>query len=196
MFGDAKTLVGANEALTDVELLVAYAKKSETIRAKAEGCIHVKGYVDIAPDHWAAKEIYQLSDKGIIGGVDHVRYVPNQLVKHGEVTDFLAKALNVDQVTVEKAIGLIGSEPKSPFTREEMALAMKWIYETKTGKQLTSTEVSSFSDDAQITAGAKTAVSSLAKAGLLSGRPGNLFAPKEAATRAEVAHVISTLLNQ
>lgn len=195
MFGDAKTLVGANEALTDVELLVAYAKKSETIRAKAEGRINVKGFVDIAPDYWAAKEIYQLSNKGIIGGVDNARYAPNQLVTHGEAIDFLAKALSVDQVTVQKAIGLVGSEPKSPLTREEMALAMKWIYETKTGNQLTSTEVSPFSDDAEITTGAKSVVSSLAKAGLLSGRLGNLFAPKEAATRAEVAHVISSLLN-
>jgi 2',3'-cyclic-nucleotide 2'-phosphodiesterase (5'-nucleotidase family) len=195
MFGNAKTEVGANEALTDVELLVAYAKKIGTIRVNAEGRIIVKGFADIPSDYWAVQEIYGLSSKGIIGGVDDARYAPNQTVTRGEVIDFLAKALKLDQKAVVSAGGLNGLDPKESLTREEMALVMKWIYETKTGKQLTSTEVSLFGDDAQIADGAKAAVSGLAKQGLLNGRPGNLFVPKDKATRAEIAHVIWTLLS-
>ncbi|MBD0378592.1 5'-nucleotidase C-terminal domain-containing protein [Paenibacillus sedimenti] len=195
MFGNAKTVVGANEALTDVELLVAYAKKSGTIRAKEEGRINVKGFTDIPSDYWAAQDIYRLSNKGIIRGVDDARFAPNQMVTRGEVIDFLAKALVLDQKALENEGGLKGLEPKNPLTREEMVLMMKWIYETKTGKQLASTEESPFADDAQIAIGVKAAVSGLAKQGLLNGRPGNLFAPKDTATRAEIAHVIWSLLS-
>ncbi|SEC08227.1 5'-nucleotidase C-terminal domain-containing protein [Paenibacillus sp. GP183] len=195
MFGQAKTVVGANEALTDVELLVAYAKKIGTIRVKAEGRIIVKGFADIPSDHWAVKEIYELNRLGIFGGVDDARYAPNQMVTRGEVIDYLAKALTLDQKTVLSQSGLNGLNPKEPLTREEMALMMKWTYETRTGNKLGSTEASPFADDALIADDAKAAVTGLAKQGLLNGRPGNLFVPKDKATRAEISHVIWTLLN-
>jgi 5'-nucleotidase len=195
MFSNAKTEVGANEALTDVELLVAYAKKIGTIRVKTEGRIIVKGFADIASDYWAVKEIYELSGLGIISGLDDARFAPNQMVTRGEVIDFLDKALKLDQKTVLSTSGFNGLAPKEPLTREEMALVMKWTYEARTGKQLESTEASHFADDAQIADDARAAVSGLAKQGLLNGRPGNLFAPKDKATRAEISHVIWTLLN-
>jgi 2',3'-cyclic-nucleotide 2'-phosphodiesterase (5'-nucleotidase family) len=195
MFGNAKTEVGANEALTDVELLVAYAKKIGSIRVKEEGRIVVNGFADITSDYWAVQDIYGLSRIGIIGGVDNARYAPNQIVTRADVIDYLAKALKLDAKAVLSQGGLNGLDPKGPLTREEMALVMKWTYETKTGKQLGSTEASPFADDAQIAADAKAAVSGLAKQGLLNGRPGNLFVPKDKATRAEISHVIWTLLN-
>jgi 2',3'-cyclic-nucleotide 2'-phosphodiesterase (5'-nucleotidase family) len=195
MFGNAKTEVGANEALTDVELLVAYAKKIGSIRVKEEGRIVVNGFADITSDYWAVQDIYGLSRIGIIGGVDNARYAPNQIVTRADVIDYLAKALKLDAKAVLSQGGLNGLDPKGPLTREEMALVMKWTYETKTGKQLGSTEASPFADDAQIAPDAKAAVSGLAKQGLLNGRPGNLFVPKDKATRAEISHVIWTLLN-
>jgi 2',3'-cyclic-nucleotide 2'-phosphodiesterase (5'-nucleotidase family) len=195
MFGNAKTEVGANEALTDVELLVAYAKKIGSIRVKEEGRIVVNGFADITSDYWAVQDIYGLSRIGIIGGVDNARYAPNQIVTRADVINYLAKALKLDAKAVLSQGGLNGLDPKGPLTRGEMALVMKWTYETKTGKQLGSTEASPFADDAQIAADAKAAVSGLAKQGLLNGRPGNLFVPKDKATRAEISHVIWTLLN-
>jgi 2',3'-cyclic-nucleotide 2'-phosphodiesterase (5'-nucleotidase family) len=195
MFGNAKTEVGANEALTDVELLVAYAKKIGSIRVKEEGRIVVNGFADITSDYWAVQDIYGLNRIGIIGGVDNARYAPNQIVTRADVINYLAKALKLDAKAVLSQGGLNGLDPKGPLTREEMALVMKWTYETKTGKQLGSTEASPFADDAQIAPDAKAAVSGLAKQGLLNGRPGNLFVPKDKATRAEISHVIWTLLN-
>ncbi|WP_248930186.1 5'-nucleotidase C-terminal domain-containing protein [Paenibacillus hamazuiensis] len=198
MFAGAKTVVGANEALTDFELLIAYAEKKGVLSAKTEGRITVNGFADVTSDHWAAQDIYGLSAKGIIAGVDVTRFAPLEAVTRGEFSGYLAKALGLGRPELETALGWSGAGLSEQLTREEMAVAMKWAYAKKTGKTPVSGSPgdTTFADDAMIDPVARAAVSELARDGLLSGRPDNRFAPKEPASRAEIAHVVWVLANR
>ncbi|WP_141335876.1 5'-nucleotidase C-terminal domain-containing protein [Paenibacillus sp. tmac-D7] len=195
MFGNAKTVVGASEALTDFELLIAYAKKLETISSKVEGRIQVNGFADVTSDHWAQKDVYSLSSKGIMNGIDDARFAPNQSITRSEFTGYLAKGFGLEQQTITDESGLTGMEPKDALTREEMAVVMKYIYETKTGKQLEAVASTPFEDDNLIADEARAAVSGLTARGLLNGRMPTMFAPKAYATRAEIAHIIMNLIS-
>ncbi|UUZ81159.1 5'-nucleotidase C-terminal domain-containing protein [Paenibacillus sp. P26] len=190
MFGGAKTIVGASEARTDVEPLVAYAEQLSTISAKTEGRIGVNGFADVTSDHWAAEAVYGLSGKGILNGVSEARFAPNQAVTRGEFAGLLARALGLERQAVTGWYGSGSADLQEPLTREEMAVILASAYQAKSGKRLASEPVSTFGDDGELAESAKAAVSGLAKEGVLSGRGQNLFVPKANVTRAEMAKVI------
>jgi 2',3'-cyclic-nucleotide 2'-phosphodiesterase (5'-nucleotidase family) len=195
MFGNAKTVVGASDALTDFELLIAFAKKQGTVSSKIEGRIKVNGFADVTSDHWGQKDVYGISSKGIMNGIDDARFSPNQSITRNEFTGYMAKALGLEQQTISDKSGLTSMEQKDALTREEMAVVMKYIYEMKTGKKLEGSNNLLYEDANQIAGEARAAVSGLTERGLLNGRMPTIFAPKEKATRAEIAHVIMSMIS-
>jgi len=75
------------------------------------------------------------------------------------------------------------------ITREDMCL-MLYRYAAASGKTLPATvQKQNFSDDASISASARTAVYALQQAGVISGMGNGTFAPKGSATRAQVAQI-------
>ena len=56
-------------------------------------------------------------------------------------------------------------------------------------------EAFTFADDGKIASWAKVEVTAMQQAGIISGRPGNLFDPEGNATRGEAAKMISILLD-
>lgn len=197
MFGKAKTLVGASEAVTDFELLSAYVEKKGSVDAKLEGRIRVDGFADVTSDHWAARSVYGLSGKGFMTGADGVRFIPNGPATRGEFIGHLAKVLCMEQSKIESALAWSAGLREEKLVREDMAVALKWALENKTGNRLTpaAAVLEPFTDGPDISAEARPAVSALVQHGTLAGRQDHQFAPKEPATRAEVAHVLWKLVS-
>jgi len=83
--------------------------------------------------------------------------------------------------------------PNEPVTREQMAV-MLVNYFRYIGADLKTTEAENvFADDGRISDWAKGAVKSVRQAGIIGGKPGNLFDPQGNATRAEVAAIFSRI---
>jgi hypothetical protein len=80
--------------------------------------------------------------------------------------------------------------PEANVTREQTATLL-YSYAQYAGITLPETTAyTAFADDAGTASYAKDAVAALVKAGIISGKPDNLFDPKGSATRAEVAAVL------
>jgi hypothetical protein len=80
--------------------------------------------------------------------------------------------------------------PDAPVSRQDLSVIL-YNYIRFAGKGLPAErEYAGFADDADIAAYAGDAVRALYGAGVINGRPGNLFDPKGAATRAEVAAML------
>ncbi|WP_199615890.1 5'-nucleotidase C-terminal domain-containing protein [Paenibacillus alkalitolerans] len=186
MFENAQTVVGPNEALTDFELLAAYASKLKTVDVQTEGRIVVKGFADVTSRHWAHAAVKELTGGGLMSGVGEGRFAPKISLSRGEVQAAASGFLD-SSVSIWEEIGLDGTDANAPVSREELALAVKWLYEKKTAKSVPAETKSPFEDDTQISDKMRTAVAGLSKLGILEGRPDNKFMPKENATRAEFA---------
>ncbi|MEK5465380.1 sugar-binding protein [Paenibacillus sp. FSL R7-0210] len=79
-------------------------------------------------------------------------------------------------------------EPNSPVTREQM-LVMLYNYMKYKGYEIPESQSKSFADESQISSWALKAVQAQQGIGIVSGKPGNFFAPQANATRAEVATI-------
>ncbi|MCP1308076.1 5'-nucleotidase C-terminal domain-containing protein [Paenibacillus tyrfis] len=197
MFAKAKPLVGAGEALTDFELLAAYASKQKQVHVQPEGRIAVKGFADVPSGHWAHAAVKGLTDVGVVSGAGEGRFAPNAGLSRKEAGEMVSKALaGKVNASVWNELGLDGEDMTTPVVRQELALLAKWLYEKKTGKTLPAAAKSPFADDAAMPDGMKAAVSGLAQLGLVEGRQSNQFAPQEQATRAEVAHLVWNILSK
>jgi len=83
--------------------------------------------------------------------------------------------------------------PIAPVTREQIAV-MLWNYAQFKGIPLEPEPVAAdFADAGMVSAWAREAVGAIHAAGVITGRPGNLFAPQGIATRAEVATMVMRL---
>lgn len=197
MFAEAKPLVGAGEALTDFELLAAYASKLKQVHIEPEGRIVVRGFADVPSGHWAYAAVKGLTDAGVMSGAGEGRFAPNTGLSRKEAGEMVSKALAGEaQVPVWSELGLGGEDMAAPIVRQELALIAKWLYGKKTGKTLPAAAKSPFADDAAMPDGMKEAAAGLAQLGLVEGRQPNQYAPKEQATRAEFAHLVWNILSK
>jgi len=87
-------------------------------------------------------------------------------------------------------------EPSADVTRAEMAVMLD-RYMKYNGFTLPAAASSvAFNDSAAIRDWASAEVSSLTRAGIFEGRPGNLFEPQAIATRAEVATIFARFVQK
>ncbi|MDH7574058.1 MAG: S-layer homology domain-containing protein [Clostridia bacterium] len=181
-----------------------------------------KTFADIQ-GHWAQKDIELMAGLGIAGGVAPDRFDPNGLVTRAQFAAFLVRSLGLAEVkpatasftdvgpgawyygAVEtaRAAGLVGGYPDRTFkpdqriSREEIA-AMVVRALAKAGKPVEVADpeavLSRFADQAAIGAWAREAAAQAVEAGIVGGREGNRFAPKENATRAEAVVMLKRML--
>ena len=86
--------------------------------------------------------------------------------------------------------------PNAGITRQDIA-AILLRYAQKTGNtSLPEPEALGFKDSGSVEAYAAPAVSSLQKAGIFAGRPGNIFDPSGFATKAESARIIAAYMER
>lgn len=84
--------------------------------------------------------------------------------------------------------------PSYNITREQMA-AMLFRYARFMNFEMPRIRTGSFYDDIYVSRWARASVNAMFEAGVISGRPGNVFDPQGEATRAEVAALLKNFLN-
>ncbi|WP_391574842.1 S-layer homology domain-containing protein, partial [Cohnella sp.] len=179
-----------------------------------------KNFEDVAAKHWALSVIQELAAKQIVNGITDTKFAPEKKVTRSEFAAMLVKALRLKPAAVSTAFedvpknawyseavaaayahglikGLSDSRfaPQEQITREQMAIMVMNAY--KISLKADSSEVAlEFKDSSEISRWAQTSVTEAGSLGLMKGRNGNLFAPKDNASRAEAVQVISNLLQQ
>ena len=166
--------------------------------------------------HWAADNILFVASRGLLSGTSDTTFSPNtgmtrgmfvtalgrlaginpDSYKTGKFTDVKADAYYAPYVNWAAQTGIVEGvtaitfAPDTNINREQMAVIMA-NYAKKLGYDLPQTlRTVTFADNANISSWAKDAVKTMQQAGILAGKNGNKFDPKETATRAEVATVL------
>lgn len=179
-----------------------------------------KSFEDVTATHWAYDAIKKLAAKQIVLGVSETEFAPKQKVSRAEFASLITRALGItaeDPVVfkdVEPAkwyapsiaaayeAGIITGRsldvfaPEQTINREEMASMIYKAYLHQKGQNAAANRSSNFKDAVTISGWAANAVAAVQELGIMNGRGGSLFMPKEQVNRAESAQVISLLLDQ
>lgn len=173
--------------------------------------------------HWAKQDVILLASKGLIEGVDRVRFAPDKPVTRAEFTSLLVRSLGMkkpevsgtsftdvqkgdwfaDAVETAADLGLVEGfrngefRPNEQITREQMsALLVRAL--SKAGTKLDTADVQEtlrrFKDAEEIGSWSEASVAAAVKAGLMKGRSAGKFVPDAPSTRAEAAVVLKRML--
>lgn len=166
--------------------------------------------------HWAKANIVRAVEKGLFSGIDENTFDPEGLTTRGMFITVIARLNGADlsgykeskfaDVSPEDYFGAAvawGNEkniitgidensfaPNETLSREQIAVIL-YRYAQLMNKAVTETaDISGFADYSEVADYAKDALSWANKMGVVSGRDGNMLAPKGSATRAEVATML------
>ncbi|UKS26050.1 choice-of-anchor I family protein [Paenibacillus sp. HWE-109] len=169
---------------------------------------------------FAKDYITYLSSRDVIKGVSEGSFAPEASITRADFALILARIAGADlssftgtaftDIKVDsyyaKAVqwaaakGITGGvregefAPGASITREQMAtMITRFAASMKVTLQAT-VQATEFADKASIPAYALEAAKALQQAGIISGKSGNLFAPKETASRQEAAKMLALLL--
>ena len=185
--------------------------------------IHIV-FEDVRENDWFAPYVNDLVGMGIINGKGTAEngnpcFDPQGMITRGEFSKILAFASGEDLNTeetggsfadvkghwAEKYInwanqkGIVTGFPDGTFqadqsiTREQIAVMLVRFAEYKGVNLPEKTEKALFADDSLITWSSES-VYTMQKAGVINGKPGNLFDPRGNASRAEAAKMVSAFL--
>lgn len=166
--------------------------------------------------HWAKDDIDFAAIRGLLSGTSATTFTPNGSMTRGmfvtalgrlagidpaaysssRFTDVPATAYYAPYVAWAVSKGIVNGtgdqtfSPNAVITREQMAVMMQ-RYAEKLGYTLpVAREAEIFADEGQITGSMKDAVRAIQQAGVMNGKDGHRFGPKDTATRAEAAAVL------
>lgn len=175
--------------------------------------------------HWARDDVEALAKLGIARGVGNNRFDPDATLNRAQFTAFILRALDLKEVApvagrfadvpvdawyagvAEAAYvhGLVVSReagvfaPNAAITREEIAdLVARAL--AKAGRTITVADpeavLAKFTDAAEISAWARPGAAAAGLSGIVGGRPGGRFAPRENATRAEAMVMLKRMVGR
>ena len=171
---------------------------------------------DIA-GHWAEEYIASLYEKSIVSGSGEGKFNPDSNITRAEFIQILYNMSNMTSdgsqsfkdvkagdwfsqaVAWAVNFGITSGTSEDTFspyekiTREQMA-AMIYRYATLMGADWQTSETGEFADEGEIAEYAKYQVRWAKGEGIISGRPDGSFGPKDNATRAESAAMLSRLV--
>jgi hypothetical protein len=200
----------------------SYKDGAVTFKTAATGTYgtvyNAKAFTDTS-GHWASGNITFVSARGLFGGIGNGLFDPNSTMTRAMFAQVLANIEGVDlsvytassfadaaagawyAPAVEWAAGagivsgygngLFG--PEDDISREQMA-QMLINYVKYKGYALPARQTATFNDEASIASWAYEAVKQIQAAGVVSGKPGNIYDPKGNATRAEVATIFARFI--
>ncbi|MBP1993065.1 S-layer homology domain-containing protein [Paenibacillus eucommiae] len=178
-----------------------------------------KHYSDVHANHWAAEVIKEMSAKHLIHDAG-AKLFPEEGMTRAQYIAMLAQAFNMGESKtipfndvadgawyagwVAKAVeeGLVNGYGNGKFgpddiiQREQMAVILLRAYEWKTKKSFQTSLTSEYQDREQISDWAINAIDAATEIGMLQGKSGNLFDPKQAVTRAESIMAIHSMLQK
>lgn len=170
-------------------------------------------------NHWAKEYVNTVVQRGLFNGVSDTQFSPNTSMTRAMFVTVLGRLAGADVSSAEKTAftdvkegswyasyvswgvdnGIVKGvsdtsfAPDQTITRQEMAVFLS-RYAEFAKITLKDGDAVNFADSSDISAYAADAVSQMAKAGLLNGVGDNKFAPKNTATRAEVAALLARFI--
>ena len=169
--------------------------------------------------HWASGHIDFASARGIVGGIGDNLFSPDTSMTRAMFAQVLANIEGIDltqyttsrftDVAVDewyapaiewaasaRIVGGYGNGrfgPSDSVTREQMA-GILTKYAKYKGYELPTGQRGVYADESSVSPWAIEAVKSMQGAGIITGKPGNRFEPREAATRAEVVTMVARFI--
>ena len=186
-----------------------------TLCVPAMAAVEDTGFSDVAANAWYADAAQYVRDNGIMNGTSATTFSPNSTMTRAMLAAVLYRAAGspaVSQTADFRDVaagayyanaaawassrgivtgygnGLFGSN--DPVTREQIA-AILWRYQ---GSPAPAGTAASFADQSSISSYAVNAVAWARENGIVGGMEGNRFAPKNNATRAQVAVILQNFL--
>ncbi|GKU76762.1 NEAT domain-containing protein [Paenibacillus sp. L3-i20] len=166
--------------------------------------------------HWAKSSIEQAASLNILSGYADGSFRPNDKITRGQFAVMISRALMLEGEDTDNVFADSSSTPnwaKAHIARVVAAGIMSGFEDEtfRSGEQLTRVQLAiivaraanlkledgakiDFADAASIPVWAQKEVTAAAKAGLVTGKDNNKFAPNEVATRAEALTIILRLL--
>ena len=199
---------------TKIMAVTEDGSKTAYCTINVEEAVSGSAFTDIA-DSWAKDNIEKMVSLGVIGGYDDGSFKPNATITRAEFVTILVKALvqcgklsgtssdsgfpdtyfHWASSYISTAIDndIVGGVSKNAFspnnniTREEMAVIIARAFALTDSDSSQST---AFADSSSIDSWADQYITATCASGIMTGRSGNLFGPKENSTRAEAVTVI------
>lgn len=190
---------------------------TESTSTPIEDNINTYDFADLDTSHWAYEYIISLMDKGILSGYDDNTCRPDSFITRAEFVTLLCRAVgdNVSEysyngefldvsssdwyapyIQYAKDKGYITGDENNMFmpdeniTREDICVILDRVVSDDN-----SSSTHSFLDENDISDYAKASVNRMYNLGVISGNENNEFKPKDSATRAETAKMISKILD-
>ena len=177
--------------------------------------VQSSGFTDVAASDWFYSAVRYAYENGLMTGTGSGAFSPNATITRGMLVTILYRLEDEPAVTAanpftdvssgsycEKAAawaaanGIVGGYgdgcfgPNDALTREQLA-AILYRYAQYKGYDLSaSADLSGYSDQAGISAFARTAMARANAEGLITGTSGSLLSPKGTATRAQTAMIL------
>ena len=204
-----------------ITVTTADGGKSAVCEIKVTAKAPEVNFSDVAADAWYVSYVYDLAGKGIINGITPTTFDPEGKITRGQFVKILAYAsgddlsaysgdsvfadanahwskANINWAYTNKIVyGKSDTQfaPDANITRQEMAVMIKRYADYKAITLPKTNAPITFTDEAEIAAWAKEAVSAMQQANIISGFPDGTFAPQGNATRAQAAKMISVFLS-
>ena len=173
-------------------------------------------FTEIFETNWFYDAVLFCYNQGLMLGTSETTFGPDIPVTRGMIVTILGRQSGADisqysasdfidvrpgeyyarfiewarQSGIVEGVGANMFAPDAPVTRQDLAVLFS-RFAAATDMELPVLLVyNGFADGNEISPYAKEAVAQLYKAGIISGKPGNIFEPSGAATRAEVAAIL------
>lgn len=186
-----------------------------TLCVPAMAAVEDTGFSDVAANAWYADAAQYVRDHGIMNGTSGTTFSPNSTMTRAMLATVLYRAAgsptvsqtanfrdvstgayysdaaawaSVNGIVTGYGNGLFGSN--DPVTREQIATIL-WRYQ---GSPAPAGTAANFTDQSTISSYAVNAVAWARENGIINGMEGNRFAPKNNATRAQVATILRNYL--
>ena len=176
----------------------------------------VNPFTDVLSSDWFYDDMQYVHENGLFAGTSANTFSPQLPMTRGMVVTVLGRLAGIDiddysgasfddvdtaqwyapyakwaaEIGIVSGIGNNNYAPNADISRQDLA-AILYNYAVKMGITLPETETAADFDDGSDIAGyATAAVTAMQKAGIINGKPGNVFDPQGIATRAEVAAML------
>jgi hypothetical protein len=189
--------------------------KDERPAEASAGTAQSLRFADVDAVAWYYGDVEFAVSRGLFVGTGASAFSPNEPMTRGMLVTVLGRLCGVDASAYASAgfddvdanmyyapyiawaaeNGIVlgtgdGFAPDADITRQDLALILMRIADFRGDALSAKRDFTLFTDDAEFDDYAKNAAKVLFEAGILNGRPGDLFDPKGKATRAEVAAVL------
>jgi hypothetical protein len=176
-------------------------------------------FKDLAQNDWFYGDAMFAYSHGLLNGTGAEEYSPGMPTTRGMVVAVLHRLESEPDASTENMFSDVANEeyytkavtwaagegivegygdeifrPDFDITRQELAAVLLRLANHKGLKLPAVREYTAFADDTNISGYAREAVETLYEAGIISGKPGNIFDPKGTATRAEAAAILHRFL--